>query len=244
MGRSQSGMKVQIVGVSSRSTQGITRPFLCKGENGLTYFVKGSGAGRRALICEWVAGRIGQDFGLPVPPFVQASVNSDLIRFSAREDINDLGEGTGFGSQIIENVDELPYLYIDQVAPELRAKVLLFDWWICNGDRTLTEEGGNVNLLWTHRDQRLHVIDHNLAFDEQTMTGFWDQHVFRDSARDWNDEFKIRMTSLMRRVAARIPDYWREMPAEWTEVDSGITLPHIKRVLSRFETNPERLWIS
>ena len=45
-------MTVRIVEVIGRSVQGITRPFICRGDDGQQYFVKGNGAGRRAFIAE------------------------------------------------------------------------------------------------------------------------------------------------------------------------------------------------
>ena len=51
-------MNIQIVEIIGRSTQGITRPFICRGEDGHIYFVKGRGAGKRSLICEWIAGNL------------------------------------------------------------------------------------------------------------------------------------------------------------------------------------------
>jgi hypothetical protein len=235
-------MRARIVEVISRSEQGITRPFLCRGDDGRQYFVKGSGAGRHALMSEWIAGRIAQRFGLPIPTFVQAVIPADLVQFSAREDIRDLGAGVGFGSQLVENVDELAYLFIEQIDPAVRAKILLFDWWICNADRTLTESGGNVNLLWTHRDQRLHVIDQNLAFDEEAMAGFWSQHVFRESARLWTQAFRTEMGVVMNRVLQDIAGYWWEMPEEWTEVETSLTLDSVQRILSRFQQNADIFW--
>ena len=43
-------MTVGITEVIGRSSQGITRPFLCRADDGRLYYVKGNGAGRRALI--------------------------------------------------------------------------------------------------------------------------------------------------------------------------------------------------
>ena len=79
----------------------------------------------------------------------------------------------------------IPYALADVTFMFLTIAVLslLYDWWICNSDRCLTQEGGNVNLLWAHRDRRLHVIDQNLAFDEGSKGGFWETHVFRESRR-------------------------------------------------------------
>lgn len=41
---------VVIEEVLGRSTQGVTEPFICRGDDGETYYVKGYGAGRRSLI--------------------------------------------------------------------------------------------------------------------------------------------------------------------------------------------------
>jgi hypothetical protein len=235
-------MPANITEIISRSTQGITRPFLCRADDGRQFFVKGNGAGRRALICEWLAGKLGQKIGLPIPTFVQAAVPSELVQFSARDDIQDLGAGTGFGSQLVENVDELAYLFIEQIDAKLRAKILLFDWWICNNDRTLTEEGGNVNLLWSHRDSRLHVIDQNLAFDPEGMDGFWDNHVFRDSLRDWTPGFRDEMQTTMRTALTDLERWWNEMPESWTDVDAGVVFRVIEKLLWRFDADNRRFW--
>src|SRR6266853_1328908 len=98
-------MTIRITEVITRSTQGITRPFLCRGDDDLLYYVKGNFAGRKALCAEWIAGRIGQRLGLPIPPFANVSIPDEIILYSAREDIRDLGAGIGFGSQKIENTD-------------------------------------------------------------------------------------------------------------------------------------------
>jgi hypothetical protein len=98
-------MNVKIVEIVTRSAQGITRPFICRGDDGWLYFVKGKGAGNRALISEWTAGHLGKRLGLPIPDFKQATIPPELIRLSARDDIAELGSGTGFASQMIENTD-------------------------------------------------------------------------------------------------------------------------------------------
>jgi hypothetical protein len=36
------------------------------------YYVKAHGAGRQALIAEWIAGNLGKRLGLPIPDFKQA----------------------------------------------------------------------------------------------------------------------------------------------------------------------------
>lgn len=235
-------MTVNIVEIIGRSTQGITLPFLCRGDDGCLYYVKGNGAGRRALICEWIAGQLGKRLGLPIPDFKQAVIPEELVTLSARGDIAELGAGTGFASQMVAYADELTYLYIGQLDDTLRAKVLLFDWWTANGDRTLTEHGGNPNILWVHRDQKPFVIDHNLAFDETALADFWMQHIFASSRAAWNDAFRKPTEQLMKAALNDLDGWWRAMPPEWTELETGVTLASVKRLLWRFEAEPAKFW--
>jgi hypothetical protein len=201
-------MTVRIVEISARSTQGVTRPFLCRADDGWLYYVKGRNAGWRALISEWLAGQLARRIGLPVPDFKQALVPRELVEWSAREDIADLGSGTGFGSQVVANADELTYLYISQIDEVLRAKILLFDWWTANADRTLTEHGGNPNILWVHRDHKPYVIDHNLAFDQAGLADFWSNHVFASSRTTWNPLFRIEMEQVMASALGELEAWW------------------------------------
>lgn len=235
-------MAIKITEIIGRSTQGITRPFLCRGDDGRQYYVKGNSAGRRALISEWLAGKLGFQLGLPIPPFAQANIPAELIQFSARDDIRDLGTGVGFASELVASVDELPYLFVNQIDPQLRAKILLFDSWVCNGDRTLTEDGGNVNLLWSHRDHKLHVIDHNLAFDDHQLDNIWIHHVFCDSVREWTPEFRHEMEKLMAIALENLSPWWKEMPDDWTEVETGLTLEGLEKLLWRFAKNSRTFW--
>ncbi|MFI3120278.1 MAG: hypothetical protein QX203_09880 [Methylococcaceae bacterium] len=57
---------------------------------------------------------------------------------------------------------------------------MIFDLWVENLDRTLTEKGGNPNLLWkTDESAGLYVIDHNLIFDDEfNKADFWVTHAF------------------------------------------------------------------
>lgn len=232
-------MTTNITQILGRSTQGITRPF---GDNGLLYYVKGHGAGRKALISEWLAGTLGQRLGLPIPNFSLVTVPEQLITFSAIDDIADLGTGTAFGSEVAENADELTFLFIQQLDIDLRAKVLLFDWWIANGDRTLSEHGGNPNILWHHRDHRPIIIDHNLAFEEAALNDFWPSHIFADVRTLWTPAFQAQMTALLRDALAGLPQAWGAMPHEWTEIETGLTLDTVTRLLWRFEQDPGTFW--
>jgi hypothetical protein len=235
-------MTTRIVEIIGRSTQGITKPFLCRGDDGWLYYVKGNAAGHSSLICEWIAGQLGRRLGLPIPDFKQAIIPQDLVTYSARDDIADLGAGTGFASQKIENADELKFLFIEQIDIALRAKILLFDWWTANGDRILTEYGGNPNILWVHHESKPYVIDHNAAFDESSLADFWTQHIFANSRAAWTNSFRHDSERLMRAALTHLDQWWQDMPPDWTATGVEPTLQQVRTLLWRFETDPAIFW--
>ncbi len=82
-------MTVQIIEVIRRSEQGVTQPYICRGDNDKIYFVKGIGAGRRSQICEWVAGNLGLVLGLPIAPFDIVEVPEELMELNFTLDLSD-----------------------------------------------------------------------------------------------------------------------------------------------------------
>lgn len=242
-------MTLGITDIIRRSDQGTTRPFLCRGEDGLLYYVKGRYAGRKALCAEWVAGRLGRLLGLPIPEIGVADVPETLVRYSAIADVADLGVGPAFASQAIEDAQELAYSDISRVPEELRLRVLVFDWWIHNEDRTLTEYGGNPNLIWSVERGGLQVFDQNLAFDESfDSTGFCQRHVFNPGSSSWPEGFCDAMAERMTGAVIELPAIWKELPLPWLHEDGDTSFPaclnfdEISRLLNRFERDPEGFW--
>ena len=64
--------------VIRRSEQGVSRPFLCRADNGETYYVKGRGSEYLTMIKEMVAGLMGTRFHRPL---------SGLIIITAKEHV-------------------------------------------------------------------------------------------------------------------------------------------------------------
>jgi|AOMQ01.1.fsa_nt_gi hypothetical protein len=220
-------MAVEIVEVISRSRQGITKPFICRGDDEQIYFVKGRDAGRRSLICEWIAGQLGLRLGLPIAPFEIVEVSAELLSMASHEVIRDLGIGKAFGSRAI-SVTELKPSQIAGVPAQVQRDVLAFDWWVCNSDRTLGESGGNPNLFLNTKENTLVVIDHNQAFDPAcsaekfiNLHAFWGQAptLFNDwiECEHYADRFQQAMTD------------WtaicESVPPEWYYVDAEQTVP-------------------
>ncbi|ABK43587.1 hypothetical protein Mmc1_1069 [Magnetococcus marinus MC-1] len=138
-------MITEIVEVLERSEQGVTRPFICRGNNNKLYFVKGHGAGKRSLLCEWIAGNLGVSLGLPIAPFETVLIPEALISSIPEGKWRDLGTGPAFGS-IHQQAMELTAQSMTEVPDHVQQDIFVFDWWIRNEDRTLSQYGGNPNL--------------------------------------------------------------------------------------------------
>ena len=234
---------LRVIEILDRAHQGITRPFLCLCDDGGDYYVKGAYAGRRGLVAEFIAGRLAVGLDLPIPRFAVVDVPGEVIAMSSRDDRKDLGAGPAFASRVVRDSVELRYAEVSSLSEELCARILLFDWWILNGDRTLSEHGGNPNLLRRRSDRSLHIIDHNLAFDPEAVRHFWTQHIFRWARRHWTASFRAGLEGRMKPLLEQLAVLWRELPDDWAEaVDQGQSA--IRRVLARLVEDPGAFWSS
>jgi len=167
-------MRLTIVEIIKQAEQGLSSPFLCRGDDGELYFVKGRASGRASLWAEWLGGHLGKALGLPIPPFCIAEVPAALIRECPQE-LRALGSGPAFASRNADACQWLETAASTRVDATLQRDILVFDWWLHNGDRT----HGNPNLLWHAGKGELVVIDHNQAFDIRfSIAEFWEHHLF------------------------------------------------------------------
>jgi hypothetical protein len=235
-------MRITLTEIIDRSSEGATRPFFCKCDDGFSYYVKGNFAGRRTLVSEWIAGRIGRTLGLRLPEIRIIEIPPSFLRYSARDDINELGAMPAFGSRYIDNPRAFNYSDIDKVPQETRSKVLFFDWWIANRDRTLSMHSGNPNLIVSSNDDTLWIIDHNQSFYEESLATFWETHVFADKNFQWSSAFIHEMKNQMQLIYQNIEQFWAEIPDEWIEMDAGLSLKQINQVLLRMNANGSDFW--
>jgi hypothetical protein len=243
-------MTVEIVEIIRRSQQGITRPFICRGDDEEVYFVKGLDAGRRSQVCEWVAGRLAVLMGLPVAPFEQVQVSEELVEFNVGTELDGLGQGPAFGS-LERQVTELSYSAVDQVPDQLQQDVFIFDWWVRNADRCLSEIGGNPNLFWEPGEKELVVIDHNQAFDlTAEKSDFSAHHVFTSQSRQLSGDF-FRRNEYHDRLSTALASWEQilaEIPQEWWFIDHEQTVPVdfdqllVYELLKSFETDVFWSW--
>jgi hypothetical protein len=118
---------------------------------------RGAGQGPRVLAAEVIVSELARQFGLHTPRLVALDLGSDIARYEADEEVQDLlraSVGLNLG------VDFLPGSFGHEtlhVADEEAAKVFWLDAFTANVDRTWR----NPNLLQWHGD--LWLIDHGAA---------------------------------------------------------------------------------
>lgn len=262
---------ITITEILGRAEQGMTRPFVCRGDDLMTYYVKGAYAGRRSLCCEWVANRLVNPMlpsaPLGVPLSRMAEVPAALIEGSARKDARDLGAGLVFASLRMAGGQELTWSAAQGWPEETMALLLLLDLWLQNEDRSLSALGGNPNLLveqipplrdddpegalWKDQPRRemLWAYDFNLAFDEEfSRERFFDAHVFGGRVKQWPAGFRERMEPRLRAALDEVRGIFAELPLEWLHVEGDETLPvqlDVEKVISALElpfSQPDLFW--
>lgn len=214
---------IQITEITKQAHQGRSEPYLCQGEDGLNYYVKGRQSSLPSRVNEWICAHLGQAMGLPIPTFQLVEISSELLHVT-NQNLRSIGAGIAFASQEVPLACWLEEATKPKVDEQLQRKLLVFDWWIRNDDRN----NQNPNLLWDSQHQQIAVIDHNLAFDtEFDAHGFSVNHIFGhhwDSIlSDW-----VICSDFQQQLEAALPafDHARvSMPEEWHWVDPEQTIP-------------------
>lgn len=237
---------LEICEIIKPAVQGQTSPFLCQGSDDKIYYVKGRAATASGLMKEYLAGVLAQGFALPIPAFQIAYLDELLVRAYGQYAISKLGSGYVFASESVESVTEFKYELIKQVEPSLQRDVLLFDLWIQNEDRALTAFGGNPNLLWESGQSRLHIIDHNLAFEEQfNQRLFWETHVFHPQFLHFQID-SLEIQSIESRLQESLKCWepcWDKLPDEWKEDNEETGLFNTEATLKRLSTEAQgNIW--
>lgn len=216
-----------ITEISDRSSDGRTRPFKCRCADDDLYYVKGHAALHRGLICEWMAGHLAAALGLNLPRCAIAYAPPELVKWHPEG--RDLGAGWVFASRAVERLNWISFGSVATLPKALRRDILVFDWWVRNADRTLSEKDGNPNLLFDTDSGELVVIDHNLAFDpEFDEKLFFETHIF---GGEWAGlcEDLVEMANYQSRLKETLDrvwvDAWKQVPAEWLFYDEEQTIP-------------------
>lgn len=216
---------LEIVEIIKPAVQGRTTPFLCNASDGNTYYVKGYAASVVGLMKEWLGTNLAQAFGLPVPLFQIVFMDRSLVNSYGGLAVSELKGGYLFASKQVLSVTELKFETVKTIDAQLKLGILIFDLWVENEDRTLSEKGGNPNLLWKSDEAGLYVIDHNLIFDDSfNKVNFWQTHAFNSELinKQYDVVEKIEFEARMKKALACWQSAWDNIPYEWVEYNNDM----------------------
>lgn len=201
--------------------EGGSLPAVVEADDDGMYVMKfrGAGQGAKALVAELIGGEFARLLGLPVPEIVFIGLDPDMAATEPDSEIQHLIRASA-GCNLA--LDYLPGAInfdpaVDPPDADLASRIVWFDAFICNVDRTAR----NTNLLVWHR--RLTLIDHGAAlyfhhdWDSATRiaTGSFARiadHVLLPfaTALDAADAaLSARITEAdIRRIVALVPDSW------------------------------------
>lgn len=155
--------------------------------------------------------------------------------------LSEIGEGTAFASEFIDDLQEVNYQKLDNASVDILRDLYVFDYWIRNADRNLTEQGGNPNLFYKQSSLDVIVLDHNLAFDNDFLNQDHAQlHVCK---RFWPVQFDFdaqqKYEDRMRNSLQHWDDLISKIPNDWKVEVAGFDgfISQLKLILDKYETN-------
>ncbi len=151
--------------------EGGSLPALAEADDDFKYVLKfrGAGHGIKAIIAELLGGEIARTLGLKVPELVFANLDEAFGRSEGDEEIQDLLKGSrGLNLALHFLSGALTFdPVVTQVDEHLASKIVWFDAFITNIDRTVK----NTNMLIWHKE--LWLIDHGATFYFHHAWGDW-----------------------------------------------------------------------
>lgn len=235
---------LRITSIDDIAHQGMSEPFLCLAENGLSYFVKGRRSGRASQINEWLCANMAQALGLPIAPFSLLEVPLNLYN-ELDNKFKTIGSGAAFGSQSVLNVNILEERNIRNIDLETQKRICAFDWLICNMDRST----GNPNLLYDTYSNTITAIDHNLAFDSEfNSLRFLDTHIFANAFESILQDLveQARMQDFLKPAYHAYYKAKQELPISWEtineerDISSNYNFSYAESKIERLYSN--QLW--
>ncbi|WP_379971896.1 HipA family kinase [Edwardsiella ictaluri] len=227
-----------VTAYTRRMNGGITNPFLCTCQDGLAYVVKGRPKLRQyELVAEFISAHLAQQIGLSCPDFCIVDVGEELIEFMP-DLSHELFPGPAFATRFVENAS---IINIQQARNSLtiqeKKKIFFFDRWINNSDRTLTDFGGNVNIIFDAVNDRYYLIDHNLAFAHDITDDGYDVHVYSPRGGNWVYDIldEPELVELATKAIGTLELAFAQLPDEWFSSDD-----ERKRMLSDITTRLNR----
>lgn len=210
--------------IQERTDMGVTRPFICQADDGQWFIVKTKAMMPiQQLLAETIGSELAIKMGLPCPEISFVEVTNETNKYILSDWLPDLSVGSAFTSKYIDSAKIAKTVQAKNVNyfPEsLQKQLYMFDRWILNSDRTASQVGtGNINLLFDEQQQKILVIDHNLAFDEENSE--FDEHIFAPKNRIWRLDF-VDQQLFTDRAIDILKDFdhiYKLIPDDWFPVD-------------------------
>ncbi|MEO0414221.1 MAG: HipA family kinase [Verrucomicrobiota bacterium] len=208
----------KLIAIHGRSATGVSRPFLCEGDQGQSFVVKSRNVGSEQLVMEYLLAHLAEEYGLPVAPFELVDVPPLLADHALVTDAHELSPGPAFGSQAIPFADDLRESHLAHIPDDQKIACLCFDWWVSNSDRRLEMLGSGSNLLWDPGMQSLVVIDHDRALDPHfDADRFKKTHAFRDVRPFIEKPTLDKLRTKFESAIYNLKEHWNELPKEWVK---------------------------
>ncbi len=126
---------------------------------------RGAGQGVKALIAELIVGQMAQAAGLPTPEIALIEIPDSFGRSEPDPEIQDLlraSHGLNFGARYLDGAFNFDANAASElIPPELAARIVWFDAFVSNPDRTHR----NPNIMVC--DRKPYLIDHGAAIYAQ-----------------------------------------------------------------------------
>tara|TARA_R110001599_G_C12259430_1_gene660357 strand:+ start:335 stop:1024 length:690 start_codon:yes stop_codon:yes gene_type:complete len=220
--------------------QGATAPYLCTADNQKKYVIKRQRAGFEGCIKELLLAKLGQSFGLPIPDCQLVYIDQTLLEYNDKYK-SEIGEGTAFASEFIIDLQEVNYRKLESLSLSVLRDLYVFDYWVRNADRNLTEHGGNPNLFYKQSSLDVIVLDHNLAFDNEFIEK--DHQQLHACSRFWSAQIDFESQQRYQEKMTNALQCWDDLigkiPCDWkVEISDfdGFT-SQLKLILNRYTTN-------
>jgi hypothetical protein len=204
--------------------EGGSLPAIIEADDDGMYVMKFRGAaqGPKALIAELIGGEIGRALGLPVPELVFVEFDGTLGRNEPHAEIQELvvkSAGLNLALDYLPGSFNFDPLNAPTVDPDLAARIVWFDAFITNVDRTPR----NPNMLLWHRN--LWLIDHGAALYIHHTWADW-QNRASSRFQPIKDHILLRVANDLQAADAAlaplvtnelITELVESIPAEWLE---------------------------
>ena len=208
--------------------EGGSLPAVVDTDGGGMYVVKfrGAGQGVKSLIAELIVGQLAGAAGLPAPDPALIEIPEQFGRSEPDPEIQDLlraSHGINFGARYLDGAFNFDgNAALDLISPELAARIVWFDAYVSNPDRTHR----NPNLMVCGR--KPYLIDHGAAIyaqhdwpsvdETRTRSPFQmiEKHVLLErasSVAEVDEEMVTRLSSgAIRAAIEAVPEQWLMSP--------------------------------